>query len=402
MSDRPRSFFEFYREYAQSGVHAASAALLTVFGLLTTIHRAFLIVAVMAYVLPLLYSYLIYNRHHGDTDTEHTATDEPSTDDERTRDQLRIGTETETEIGTEREHRSGIEEAVETWRVVDTPIDGVLNDVVSTDTGAITAVAVGAGGIVLARNSAWETVLEDGPGAAGQTLRGVATSDDGRAVWFAGDGGALGVYDVESGHHTDFSAPADITDTWTDVAVTGPAGAETMYLTNGSGQILRGRPGDPLSWDSPVKPGGGSSISAIDFATDTVGFCCDTNGTVLATSDGGNEYEEVGIDDADALTDIASTTDTVTVTASDGTVYRYDGAVWTPLSVSDGSLTAITRHGEEGIAVDDTGDIFARDDSEWNREASPVNTSLRGVALLDSTVGVAVAVGDTGCIVERR
>jgi len=51
---------------------------------------------------------------------------------------------------------------------------------------------------VLARGAdSWESVLEDGPSANGETLRGVDATDDGQAVWFAGDGGALGHYDIE-------------------------------------------------------------------------------------------------------------------------------------------------------------------------------------------------------------
>lgn len=386
MTNGSNGFFEFYREYAKSGVHAASAALLTAFGLLSSINRAFVAVAVGVYVLPLLYFYITSTRRDKTgTESEHEELAEtPINEDARTVD--------EAPAENERAEES-------TWRDIDAPIDGTLHDVVSSDSGAV---AVGAGGVVLTGDSdGWTTVLEDGPGAAGETLRGVAASDDGRAVWFAGDGGALGVYDTEDGRHTDVSAPADITNTWEDIAVIGSAGEETVFLVSSSGQVLRGEHGvgDPVLWDSPIKPGSGSSMSAIEFATDTIGFCCDTNGAVHATDDGGDEYATVGIDDADALTDIAPVTkDRATVTAVDGTVHRYDGSVWTPLSVSDGSLTAIARRGDKGSVVDDTGTVFVRDDSDWKQETS-VNSPLRGIALLDNG---AVAVGDDGRIVERR
>lgn len=342
MSDGSRGFFEFYREYAQSGIHAASAALLTAFGLLIPVNRAFLAVAVGVYIIPLLYFYVTSNGSEGDTDSERTAsTDEtPINEDPASGDDASVDVERD---------RTGETETEPTWRAIDAPVNGTLYDVVSTDGGAV---AVGAGGVVLTGSSDWELVLEEGPGAAGETLRGVAASDDGQAVWFAGDGGALGVYDTNDGRHTDFSAPADITNTWEDIAVIGPASEERVFLVNGSGQVLRGeRDGSgPVSWDSPIKPGSGSSMSAIEFATDTVGFCCDTNGTVLTTTDGGVEYAAVGINDADALTDIAPVSaDRATVTATDGTVHRYDGSVWTPRPVSDGSLSAIARHDEEEI-----------------------------------------------------
>lgn len=392
MSDGSRGFFEFYREYAKSGIHAASAALLTAFGLLTTINRVFMAVAVGVYILPLLYFYVTSNGHETDADSEHEeSTDETPVADPASGDETPVDVESERTGETETETEP-------TWRTIDAPVDGTLYDVVATAGGAV---AVGAGGVVLTHDGDWELVLEEGPGAAGETLRGVAASDDGRAVWFAGDGGALGVYDTEVSRHTDFSAPANITNTWDDIAVIGPAGKERVFLVNGSGQVLRGEreDGAPPTWDEPVKPGSGSSMSAIEFATDTVGFCCDTNGTVLTTTDGGVEYAVVGIDDADALTDIAPVSaDRATVTATDGTLHRYDGSVWTPHPVSDGSLTAIARRGEEEIVVDDTGTIFGRDGSDWKRESS-VNTQLRGVAVLDDG---AVAVGDEGRIVDRR
>jgi hypothetical protein len=50
--------WEYYREYTQTAVHAASAAALTAFGLLIFVNRLFVLLAIASYVLPpiLLYS----------------------------------------------------------------------------------------------------------------------------------------------------------------------------------------------------------------------------------------------------------------------------------------------------------------------------------------------------------
>ncbi|PSP45147.1 hypothetical protein BRC68_00115 [Halobacteriales archaeon QH_6_64_20] len=54
-----RGFFEFYREYAQTGIHAATAAALTGFiGLASFISPWFLAVAIAVYALPPIYFYL--------------------------------------------------------------------------------------------------------------------------------------------------------------------------------------------------------------------------------------------------------------------------------------------------------------------------------------------------------
>ena len=52
--------WEYYRRYTKrrTGVHAAAAAALTAFGLLATVHRGFIVVAIAAYLLPPIYLYL--------------------------------------------------------------------------------------------------------------------------------------------------------------------------------------------------------------------------------------------------------------------------------------------------------------------------------------------------------
>jgi hypothetical protein len=47
-----RQFWEFYRQYTHSAIHAASAAALTIFGLLVFVDPLFAGVAIAAYVCP--------------------------------------------------------------------------------------------------------------------------------------------------------------------------------------------------------------------------------------------------------------------------------------------------------------------------------------------------------------
>lgn len=54
-----REFWEFYRQYAHSAVHVASAAALTIFGLLVFIDPLFAAVAIAAYVCPPLVLYVL-------------------------------------------------------------------------------------------------------------------------------------------------------------------------------------------------------------------------------------------------------------------------------------------------------------------------------------------------------
>ena len=64
-------FWEFYREYTHTAIHAASAAALTAFGLLVFIDRLFVLLAIATYLCPPL---ILYHR-----DTSLETTSDPST-----------------------------------------------------------------------------------------------------------------------------------------------------------------------------------------------------------------------------------------------------------------------------------------------------------------------------------
>ena len=282
------------------------------------------------------------------------------------------------------------------WDEADTPTEEPLLDVVSTGNGAY---AVGGDGVVLARDGeGWEVALDDGPTANANTLRGVDATDDGDAIWFAGDSGVLGRYTEET--LTDHSAPRDQTSTWEDVAVTGETDSERIHLVNGSGELLSGTyENGTVSWADIEKPGSGSSISTIEFVDDDRGYLCDTNQSVYETTDGGETYDEIGIEDANAaFTDVAASDSETFVTADDGSLFRYDGAVWTRLRPSENALAAVALAGETGFAAGDGGAVYERTDGGWEAVETPTDADLRGIAIGSERV---VAVGAGGTVVER-
>lgn len=519
--ENDRDFFTFYREYTHTGIHAASTAGLTAFGLLTFVHRAFVVLAIGVYVLPPIYLYLtreesvetVDSTESNGTDDERAATDETTaTDAAETSERASAGTaesskasepteaaseavlggdstattqpietttpavgggdaadedgrsrtdtavessagdetvepvgdsepeerggeadevpESEpreshdstadveqedgkrgaseatekpatgsTDHGTaepdEPDEEGGAEPASLEWVEVDSPTDETLSDVATTDTGAF---AVGSDGGLLAREESWEAVLDHGPSAESNALRGVDATDDGEAVWFTGDSGALGRYDAEASRHTDHSAPAGITDNWVDVAVAGPAGEAAVYLVNGSGQVLAGEfDGSEVEWGEPVKPGSGSSMSAIEFVEEA-GYCCDTNSGVYETTDG-ESFERIGIEGGGSFTAIAAVgPESVAVTDTDGTVQRYDGSVWTPLHAAEVALDALSTDGEDWLAVGDGGTIRELAGGGWEPREAPVEADLHGVAVGEPSV----TVGAAGTILELR
>lgn len=286
------------------------------------------------------------------------------------------------------------------WTESDSPTEEGLSDVVVTATGPH---AVGTGGVVLTReDDGWEVSLERGPTTESNDLRGAGVSDDGRHLWFAGDSGVLGQYDVEESYLTDYSAPIAITNNWTDVAVVGPADGETIYLVDGSGQVLRGEnDGGEFDWNQPEVPGSGSSMTSVEFTEET-GYLCDTNAGVYETTDGGGSYEIIGIEDAGAdFTDIAPLTrEAISVACDDGTVFRYDGTTWTKLYAGEGALHTIDRRDDRGFAAGAEGAIYERTGGGWEPDPTPIEAALYGVAI--DTDGGAVAVGEDGTIIEYR
>ena len=396
-------FVPFFRHYAQTWVHAVAAAGMTAFGTLTIVHRGFAVLALAAYVVPPIVLYLrraSTDRAESDAATdsaEPVATGDSSTDAE-TMPLERPADET----GPEPE-RAG------TWTLVDVPTEATLRDVCVTAAGAVHA--VGEDGLVLAGAAPdgtareWSIALEDGPAAAGEDLHGVDATADGEAIWVAGDSGAVGRLEAATGRHTDYTAPAEITDNWLGVAVGGSNGDETVLLINGSGAVLRGRYRDgDLSWDDPVTPGSGSSLSGVAVADESVGYCCDTNDGVFETTDGGDSFSRVGPVGADGTLENLATLGRgdCFVSTDDGVVHRYDGLTWTPERVGDEAICGLTRREGETIACDAVGAIHERTPmAEWERADTVAPESLLAVSV-DTAGDRAVAVGENGTVVERR
>ncbi|WP_227377304.1 sialidase family protein [Haladaptatus halobius] len=391
-SARPRrGFVAFYRRYTKTWLHALATAALTAFGMLTFVHNGFAVVAVAVYVVPPIALYFSGSEfggvdsggtESGGTDAGVSSVDEPAA-----------------ESG---ESPAEPDEDSASWTATDTPTDATLFDAVVTADGAY---AVGQDGIVLADapECEWRVALPDGSSADANDLRGADVTTDGNAVWFAGDGGALGWLNPETGRHVDHSAPSGITDNWADIAVAGSEGDETILLVNGSGQVLCGRHrnGD-IAWDDPVKPGSGSSLCAATLVDTSVGYLCDTNNSAFETEDGGESFRRIGVESADGtFTDVASTSrGDCAVTADDGVIHRYDDGNWTPIRLGDEALRALAREDGRTVACGDAGIIYQRAGAtaDWERIPTPASGPLRGVA-----VGArrAVAVGEGGTVVVR-
>lgn len=388
-------FAAFFRRYTRTWQHALATAALTAFGTLTVVHRGFALVAVATYVLVPIGLYLTRTGPAAEAVRDPDADSEESDETDGSQDAAVDGSDRGSDAG-----RGGTGRGSESyWTAVEPPTDASLFDVTVTGSNAY---AVGADGVVVAdEGDGWRTVLADGPGADSKTLRGADATDGG--VWFAGDGGALGRLETETGRHVDYSAPIDRTDTWEDVAVTGSGEDERLLLVNGSGEVLRGRYRDgELAWDGPVKPGSGSSLSGAALADASVGYVCDTNDGVFETTDGGETFRRIGVEGVDGtFTDLATTArGDCTVSADDGVLHRHDGGTWTPVRLGDDPLEAVAFRGEYGVACGN-GAVYERTDqgAGWERNPTPDPGPFVGVAV---GAARAVAVGNDGAVVERR
>ena len=290
------------------------------------------------------------------------------------------------------------------WTEAESPTEKNLNSAAETLAGPF---AVGAGGDVLARRqSGWQKVVEYGPQARSRRLTGADVTDDGKAIWFVGGSGVIGEYRVDTQTLTNYSAPKGKTSTWEDCAVVGVADEnERLYFVNGSGELLIGVRQDSgaIKYQDVIKPGGGSTIPGIDFRARKKGHVCSTSQFVAETTDGGKNWQRIGIDFAGgAFYDLASVgAKDVNVAGGNGIVYRYDGFRWTPHVIDDGrqAIRGIDRDGEAGLAAGAGGKVYERQSAgQWNRFQTSVTAKLQGVAR-GKTYDVAVGAG--GTIVER-
>jgi len=288
------------------------------------------------------------------------------------------------------------------WTAVRSPTEGALYSAAVTRTGPC---AVGEGGRLVARaDGDWRVELDAGPESAQNGLNSVDSTANGRRVWFCGDSGVVGRYDFDAGRVADFSAPEEKTSTWEGVAVAGLAGQEWVYLVNGSGELLQGRhDGDGVSWGDVVEPGGGSSALGVSFVDRGTGYVCDTSGNVFQTVNAGREWRTIGIDGAGVdFYDVAPRgPDDVAVAAGGGTVFRYNGFSWSPVSVGEADVRAVERDRHVGLAVDADGAVFEFTREGWRPREVPTETPLHDV-VLGTVEQPDVAVGDDGVVLERQ
>ncbi|UPM44998.1 hypothetical protein [Halocatena salina] len=444
-----QGFFAYYRAYARSGIHAASAAALTaLIGLASyTDNNGYILLAITVYVVPPIFLYLTAEGEnvpsvvgdetadsdklkHSDRDgmeidryddsavsgkSATRAINATDADDTTTRvgersrndtgeDTVVADFVTSKTVGSEHDASSqrNIDSEIEhDWIEAETPTEETLLDVVSTNNGAY---AVGEGGVVLTTaGEEWSIALERGPTANSNTLRGIDATTDGKTVWFTGDSGVLGRY--EDGRLTDHSAPRDQTSTWEDIAVTGATGNERIHLVNGSGELLSGSfESGNVSWGNIKQPGSGSSISNITFVDSDHGHICDTNQCVYETTDSGESYKRIGIEDANAtFTGVGATGSMVAVASDDGSVFRYDDAVWTRLHVGN-ALFAIDLIEETGLTTGDGGTVYELTEDGWKTVETPTDADLYGIDIGadDSTPSLDVAAGTDGTVIERH
>ncbi len=293
---------------------------------------------------------------------------------------------------------TGREDGAPVWSEAGSPTDKTLRGVVQTAKGPY---AVGADGNVLTRaGDSWQFVIETGPSTKRNELTAVDATDDGKRVWFAGSSGSLGVYDLRTGRKHDYSAPMGKTSTWEAVAATGPAGDETLRLANGSGEVLPVTVDDAgcPQWGEVVKPGSGSSVTALDYGRGRC-YVVDTSGNAFAETDDG--WERIGVDDAQVnFYDVAVTDGAVLIAGGDGRAYRYYRPCdnWTPVAAGTGALRGVDSGPGLTLTVAAGGGIFERTrETGWTPVESSVEADLLSVTLGDPPV----AVGADGTIVER-
>ncbi|WP_222919791.1 hypothetical protein [Natrinema sp. SYSU A 869] len=298
---------------------------------------------------------------------------------------------------------AGCIDADSEWVPADVPTDATLYDVVTTADGAY---AVGENGTVLARDGdEWTVRLEHGLGGRGDGLRSTAVTSNGRAMWVAGDSGALGLYDVVADRAVDFSAPKEKTTSWTAIAAAGLAGDERLTAINSSGELLRGRrDGADVAWGDVTKPGSGSSVTDIDLTPLGYGYVVDTDSGVFESRDGGVSWTRIGLEGAgiDFATVAATDSGHVSVAGGNGVVYAYNGVNWSRTTLGEQPIAALARDRDTALAVSSAGVIYERGFDGWTEPvALEAGNELLAVAL-GTARSPQLVVGESGTVFERR
>jgi hypothetical protein len=283
------------------------------------------------------------------------------------------------------------------WAVAETPTEENLYDVAFASDGAY---AVGGGGVVLKRTSAgWTKILDGGPGGNGNTLKAADVTDGGDRLWFAGNSGAIGEYDVTTGNLNDRSGPNDSGDNFNDIGVRGQAGEADVHVACDSGHVHYSFDnGKTQTWEY-VTPGSGAALNGIDFFGKREGHLVDENQTVFVTDDG-ETWDVIGLAnagvnfygvDSDGLDDVY-------VSGGGGMIFHWDGSGWTPSDTGDADLrdVEVADDGGDGLTVGGGGKVYDLSGGKWTQESTPTGANLTAVA----RGSVDVAVGASGTVLE--
>lgn len=326
----------------------------------------------------------------------------------------------------------------EEWTRVETTLDDDLAAVTHTAEGTY---AVGDDGVLVtdgtggsdggnedegAGDDNWHIVIDAGPAGQDNNLTSLAVTDDGTRLWFAGESGALGSYDVETGKKYDYTGPKGRTTTLTSIAVTGDAGSERVHVGNDSGEVLTASvDGHEITWERVAEPGSGATITSCTAIADA-SYAVDGDGNAFRERDEGNKrhatsagkartgetagkaaegndaWTPIGVESADEVFhDAVATEGQLLAAGNEGRVFRYDPTAgnWTPLTVTDATIEAIDLAGETIVAVDQSKCIHQRTtgDEVWQHHILPMEQQPTDLAVGDRDH----VVGGSGAVVRR-
>lgn len=303
-----------------------------------------------------------------------------------------------------REVSLGRVSAAEWTPISNKPTTKTLHSVSATSDGLF---ATGGGGKIVQRDDSgnWNLVVKNGPGSNGNTLYSSESTYSGEALWVGGSSGAFGRYDVPGAQIQDYSAPQNMTGTWSGIAVRGYAGTEEIYLGNDSGKVLFGEyKGGNISWQGPVTPGDGSAIRSINFHPryPREVFMCDSNGKVFRELDQGN-WQEIGIQNpGSTLYDINVTKDLdLLVSGGSGRIFRLSDGAWTAQKLGGNARYATDSRDDRRMVVGASGQIYEMTDRGWKETFDYQSTALKDIIVLGDEDLPAVAVGGSGTVLEK-
>lgn len=285
------------------------------------------------------------------------------------------------------------------WRTVEVPVNVTLRSAARTVNGPC---AVGDDGKVVgrAKNGEWGVVIEDGPGADNRALHAVAATDDGKRIWFAGDGGALGYYDLSNGDRSNESEPLGRTDAFRSVAVVGNRGAEKLLVGSGSGGVISAvADGTDVRFGAMAHPADSTSVNGAASADGGVGFVLDEGGDVFRTT-AEEGWRHVGVPEVEATYRALDGVDgTLHVAGGNGCVNAYDleTGTWTPYDLDSATFYGLAAGPKTVLAVGGGGTVYRWHDDDW-----AADDTRTGANLHDAVLGKhPVVVGVNGTVLEH-